>query len=281
MGFLDALFGGSEQQVTSSSSSKPKDVTPPEIQGLRGPFAQAIAGLLGFGPSTNLEGIPSFSASTGNPMVAPMAAGEQDMLTRLLAEGQGRADLLNKTTSGHFLPGSPGANPFLDAAIRAAQRPTLEGLEETLGRVLPGRFTQGGQFTQPGGSSAFDRAAAIATRGAAQSMGDIATNLTFGVTEAERGRQQQAISLGQEEVKTTISNLQAQALPRMIQDLGIERAQAEFKNRIAALLQALATVTAAPLTTIAQESKSSSTGTASSTGGIIPGISGLLTAWKG
>lgn len=244
------LFGG------STSTSKPKDLTPPEFTALRGPFADVIKQLLGQAPGNPLTGIPSFGAATGQPNVAPIGANEQTLLDRLMSEGAGRTDLLNQTLGGQFLPGQSGTNPFLQAAIEAAQRPTFQGLEEVLSRTLPGRFTQGGQFVQPQGSSAFDRAAAIASRGASQAAADIATNLSFGVHEAERGRQQEAIGLSQAEVETSIQNLQAQALPRLIQDLGIERGMAEFQSRIQAILQALQLAGGAAAPVVANEGKS-------------------------
>jgi hypothetical protein len=183
----------------------------------------------------------------------------------------GRQNLIEQTIGGQFLPGQPGQNPFFDAAVTAAQRPTMQGLEETLSRSLPGRFTQGGQFVQPHGSSAFDRAAAIATRGAADASADIATNMGNQLYGQERGLQQQAVQLGQTEVQTLIANLQAQALPRMIEDMGIERALAEFSGRTNQLLQALQTATGASgLNQIAQQQ----TGTTQQ--GIIPGIAGAI-----
>lgn len=129
---------------------------------------------------------------------------------------------------------------------------------EALGRTLPGRFTQAGQFVQPGGSSPFDRAAGIATRGAADAMGDIASQMSFGAYEGERGRQNQAIQLSQAEVESTIKTLQASALPRLIEDLGLERAQAEFRSKVDALLKALATMAGVPMVNLGQFGSSSS-----------------------
>lgn len=246
-GFIKTLFGGSD------SSSKARDMTPPELAGLRGPFADAIKALIGTG---GLSGVPSF----GGNLTAPITDGEKDVLSSLSIDDplqSARRELLTRTMRGDFLPGAAGSNPFLQASIEAAQRPTLQGLEETLSRTLPGRFTQAGQFVGPRGSSAFDRAAAIATRGATQEMGDIATQLSFGTQEAERGRQQESIQLGQNEVQTLISTLQAKALPRLIEDMGIERGLDEFKTRLNALLQALGIVTSAPLQNIGNNQKSS------------------------
>lgn len=277
-------------------------------------------------PNDILGGIPFYQG----PLKADIGANEQALLNQLmgLTNGTGGGsttagpnsealDYLSKVMQGQFMgpnatPASlqqfaqmlqgaqqttgyqaNEANPFLNAAIEAAQRPTLQGLEETLSRTLPGRFTQAGQFTQPQGSSAFDRAAAIASRGAGDAMADIATNLSFATMEAERGRQFEAqegarkresealtgelqrIFQGQQgerdrqneaagltsqvkaqEVDTLVKNLQAQALPRLIEEFGIERGMEVFNNRMNGLLSALGITAGVTQPTIAQQSKS-------------------------
>lgn len=260
---------GSSGSSKSASVSRPKDVTPPELVELRDPFSQALQGIFGQGGATGtVAGVPDFQATTGQPLVAGLQGSEAGVLQNLLTQIGTRQPYLQNVISGNFLPGGSNENPFLDATIRAAQRPTFQALEETLSRTLPGRFTQAGQFVQPQGSSAFDRAAAIATRGATQEAGDIATRIASQAYEGERGRQQEAIQLSQAEVQTTINNLQAQALPRLIEDLGLERGQQEFQNRLQALLQALAVATGAPLQNIANKTISSS----SSGGGFNVGL---------
>jgi hypothetical protein len=213
-------------------------MTPGAFKDLQAPFADVLKSLFQGSPSTVFS-MPQSQAAQSGQMVAPITAPEQQQLGALQNSGMGRQGYLENVIGGQYLPGQQGSNPFLQAAIEAAQRPTLQGLTETLGRTLPGRFTQGGQFTQPNGSSAFDRAAAIATTGAANTMGDIATNMSSQNFEAERGRQQQAVQLGQQEVQTMVTNLQAQGLPRLIQDMGIERGLQEFNVRLNALMQAL------------------------------------------
>ncbi len=269
--FTKKLFGGSKEKT--SSTSGPVDITPPELAGLRGPFASALSSLFSGSGGDPLGGIPTFTQSTGNPLAAAIGSGEQQILDLLQQEllgggGAARRDLLSRTLGGDFLPGSGGANPFLEAAITAAQRPTLEGLEQTLTRSLPGRFTAAGQFVQPQGTSAFDQAAADVTTGVAAELADIATNLSFATQEAERGRQSEALQLSQQEVETTVQNLQAQALPRLIQDLGIERGLQEFQGRVQAVLQALQIATGAPL--IAAGTQSQSQGSGTSDKGIVP-----------
>lgn len=202
-----------------------------------------------------MAGIPAWQG----PMAAGMSEGEQTMLTQLMQNQMGgRNPLLERTMAGEFLPGQPGSNPFLQSAIEAAQRPTLQGLQETLDRTLPGRFALAGQTSAPGGSSAFDRHAAMAARDAGQTMADVASKMSFEGYESERGRQMEAVKLSQTEVDTMIKNLQAQALPRLIEDLGIERGMQEFQGRVNQLLQVLGTMTGAPMVSLGNQSQSSS-----------------------
>lgn len=267
---VSTLFGGSESE--SRQRSGPVDVTPPRLRQLRGPFASTLEQLLGAREGDPLSGIPQFQGD----LTAPVREAEQNILENLQQRVEGpRSQLLRSTMRGEFLPGGEQENPFLQATIDTAQRRTQQNLQETLGRTLPGRFTAAGHFVQPEGSSAFDRAAALATRGAAQEMGDIATRLAGQAYEAERGRQQEAIQLGQQDVETTIRNLQAQALPRLVEDQGIERGLSEFQNRINNVIRALQTASG-QIAQFGQES----TGTSESESqkGIIPGLASGFSA---
>ncbi len=251
-------FGTSKQ----SSSSTPVDLTPKAFKQLQGPFADVLRQLIGGGDTGTVEGgIPLAEG----PFAAPVGTGEQTLLDQLMAKASGGStsvsqDLLSSTAGGEFLQ----ENPFLQSQIEIAQRTSLQGLEELLTRVLPGRFTQAGQFTQPEGTSAFDRAAAIATRGVAQSNADIAGQLAFQGFESERGRQQEAAialpQVSEAEVNTLISNLQAQALPRLIEQLGLEAGTEAFNQQINALLQVLAITSGTTQAVIGQKSTGSASG---------------------
>lgn len=301
------------------------------------------------GPSQASQDLLASTALTGT------AGGAQGFVQGLgigggpqQALGDFRTQLGAASQTGAF---GGGANPFLQSAIEAAQRPTLQGLEETLSRTLPGRFTQAGHLIQPGGSSAFDRAAAIASRGATQELGDIATRMSYNAFEAAQGREASALenelarrgqfglqtqsleagamqnqldralqvpgmeaqlqqigantdlalaqlptqmaetalrlaqARGQEagtgltqaqtgtqnaqtdltqsqvrgsEVDTAIKNLQAQALPRLIQDMGLERGIEAFNNNVNSLLATLGIASGVTRPVVANESKSSS-----------------------
>ncbi len=250
-------FGGSK----SKSSSAPVDLTPEAFKDLQGPFADVLRQLIGGGGGDVQGGIPIAEG----PFTAPVGAGEQTLLDQLLAKASGGStsvsqDILGQTAGGEFLT----ENPFLQSQIEIAQRTNLQGLEELLTRVLPGVFTQGGQFIQPEGSSAFDRARSIGLRGVAQSNADIASQLAFQGFESERGRQQEAaIALPQvteAEVNTLISNLQAQALPRLIEQFGLEAGTEAFNQQINALLQVLAITSGTTQAVIGQTSSGKSSG---------------------
>jgi hypothetical protein len=258
---MKALFGG------STTKSGPVDVTPSDIEGLRKSAGSVLEAFLKKGGGPEYKG----------PLVAELGDNERSILNLLMDDANGasgRQDLIRQTMEGRFLPGQPGANPYLESAIAAAQRPTFEGLGETLGRQLPGQFLQAGHTFNPatfannviaqagggntiaGGSSAFDRASAIATRGATQAAADIGTKMSSDAYESERTRQNEAIKFSQAETELMVSNLQAQALPRMIEDLGIERGIELFKSRTQEMLAALSSLGQfGQLTNIGQKSK--------------------------
>ena len=232
----------------SKSKSKIKDVTPVEFAGLRPEVATALEQLIAtggaaFGQQPSATGAPTPTA----PMVAPITATEQDLLRVLQAGASGSpaqqagTELLTQTIQGQFL--DPASNPFLQAAIQAQQQRLAENFRLIEAPLLQSRFTRAGQSIQPQGSSAFDTAAAIALRGLTQSQADIATQLTAANFAQERDRQMQAVQQAQaissDETQRVIQVLQAQALPRLIEQLGIDRGLEEFRRRMEVLLAAL------------------------------------------
>jgi hypothetical protein len=258
------------------------------------------------------------SAANANQFVDELGLGPQSSLTDF------QSGVAGASQTGAF--GGANANPFSQAYIDQAQRQTMQNLEETLSRTLPGRFTQAGHIIQPQGSSAFDRAAAIASRGATQEMGDIATRISYqnmadaqnreaaslqgelgrrgegdariaaakqaqldralqvpgmeadiagknaqtgltgaqtGLTNAQTGTQNAQTGLTQaqvqgQEVDTLVKNLQAQALPRLIQDLGVERGMEAFNNQVNSLLSTLGIAAGVTRPVVSQKSDSSS-----------------------
>jgi hypothetical protein len=260
----------------SKQSSRPEDATPTHFTALRDPLAGALAGLLGVPEGTGLPGLSqgnrSMVRSTGgaaggqNPLAgipgyqgefaANMTGNEGALLQQLMGEGGARQGLLNQTLGGQFT--NVNSNPFAQGLLDQGLRKIGETYEGVLGRTLPGQFAKAGQMTQPGGSSAFDRAAAIQSRGFSNALSDFATNFSSNVYEGERGRQQEAIQLSQQEVDTTIKNLQSQALPRLIQQYGIDQGVTEFRRQTDQLLSILQILSGVSQGQIASSSKGNS-----------------------
>lgn len=250
-------------------------------------------------------------------MMSPVAAEATPQQLRAMASQAGLGNNIDLMTGGQARQHATdmglgiaggGNNPFVDAAIQAAIRPIQEGLTQQLTRELPGRFTQAGQFVQPQGTSAFDRAAALATRGAANAMTDASSEISFNAYEAERGREVAAMeaALGRnatlydsdqqrganfieseanrqqgqreaaldrqvnaatqygqvtkQQLDNMVSNLQAQALPRLIQEQGIERGMEMFNSQLNALLSTLGIAAGVTRPVIANKSEGSSSG---------------------
>jgi hypothetical protein len=212
-------------------------------------------------------------------------------------------------------------NPFLQQAIEAAQRPLVENFQDIVAPALRAQFTQAGQQIAGQGSSPFHMAAARAQSGLANAMGDIGTNMAFqdfaqrqalgsqefqqlrdlmtGQELAGRGMQSQehqqdrsrqldavAQSQGVEraQFEQLLAGLEAQALPRLVEQYGIDQGLEEFRRREQQLLAALqmAGGLAAPTPVTDSVSQGTSVGrqTATSSGsssgvggtqGIIPG----------
>lgn len=279
MGFS---FGQQEQQSqsqqssssnsSSKSSSTSTDWTPEAFKNLQGPLADQLKAMFQ-GPMTPGGGGFGGGGASGEwgqygsqNFAAGETANEATIRNQfLMPDLQGpRQSLLNDTMQGKYT--DPNTNPFLNDYIRAAQRTNLEGLTETLERTLPGRFTQAGQMIQPGGSSAFDRAAAIATRGVAQANADIATKIGFQAYDAERGRQNEAIGASQQETQTTIANLTAQGLPRIIEQHGIDEGLKMFQVQMAGILEALKNAASITQPTLGHKAESSSKSSSESSG---------------
>lgn len=285
---MSGIFGGSK------SSSKPVDLRNPALATPTNQFASILLGLLGAegpqrgsvrgpgsDPSTTLmpqpvgtpgsiAGIPAFQGQ----FTAPITANEQALLGSLMGQGQDRSNYLGGVISGQYL--TPDSNPYLRAFSDAANRQTTEQYEEVATRVLPSTFNLAGHNLGYGGSSAFDRAHAIEARGFANALADTNARIYAGAYESERGRQQQAVGLSQQEVDTTIKNLQAQALPRMIEQYGLDQGLAEFKRQTEQLMQLLSLLQGITAPAMTSESKAkSSPGITPVLGAIGTGVAGL------
>lgn len=237
------LFGGGGQKT----SSKPVDMTAPWFKQL----GQSISGVLG---NAALAG-PNTSAIYSGPLTGNIRGNEGSALDVLQQSALNplRTGYLNSVLSGAYLPGGANANPFLNATIEAAQRPTMQALQDAVGRQIPGMFAAAGQ--QGGGTTARTLANARATEAGGKALGDIATNISNNAYNTERGFQNQGVQLGQQDIQAMIANLQAQGLPRTIQDTGITRAIALGQQGVQNWLQGLQIAGGLPLQTVANQSQ--------------------------
>lgn len=204
------------------------DTTPEIFRDLRAPVASGIQ-----------EQFQN-PATWGGPFAAALGSQEQQILDML---GAGPSTLpiaqqaLTQAASGAFL--DPASNPFLQASIEMAQRPIMElfGDQTQANRA---QFTMAGQRIQPGASSPFEMAQARLSGDVASALGDVSTRLLSENLGRERQLQQQAaLSLPAQEMEVMMNTLQAQALPRLIEQMGIDRGLQEFQRLQQQILQAL------------------------------------------
>lgn len=222
---------------SSGTPARAVDLTPDEFVSMRDHIAQNFQGLL------ESRGGPDFEGD----LAAGMTGQEQQFLDLISQTGQpsqaseSAQGLMNQTIQGDFL--SPDSNPFLQQSIEAAQRPVIQQFEQEAMPRLRSEFTQAGQRIQPQGSSPFDRAAGIAQQGLTQELGDISSEMAAQNFQQERGRQQQAAQiapqLDQAQLEQTIQSMEASALPRLIEQQGIDAGLEEFQRQESAFLTAL------------------------------------------
>jgi len=222
-----------------SSFFKPKaakvvDVTPSQFSGLRGQVASTLSGLMaGGGPEW-----------TG-PFVAPMTPEEKSLLGIVQQQGMttppteaAAGGLLNRILSGEFL--RPETNPFLQSTYESAIRPLTRQWEDVIMPNLRSGFTKAGHLIQA--SSPFIKSVEQAGTRFMENLGDVAADIFGGNYARERGLMQQAIpqalQVGEEPMRRATIALQVSQLPRMIEQMGIDRALAEFTRRTGVQLTA-------------------------------------------
>lgn len=233
MSFIeDFLFGkeGTGPQVV--------DTTPDQFTALRNPVSSSLTGLI------NSGGGPKYSG----PFAAGLTTAQKNILSNINSLGSGPTALqqqgrgvLSKTLAGDYL--SPSSNPFLQDSIDAATRGTIRNFKEFQLPRLQGSFTAAGHTIQPGGSSPFDRAAALAQGDTLNAVADIATNIASQNFQQERSRQNSAVAQAEQitgqDLNRAIQTLQANELPRLIEQLGIDRGLEEFRRQVNTLLQSI------------------------------------------
>lgn len=212
------------------------DVTPDEFQDLRQPVSRGLQGIIGS------EGGPTFRG----PFTAPIGQQEQTALQNVQGFGgnnllQNQSDaFLQSQIEGRAL--SPESNPFLQQTIEAATRPLFRAFDD---RELQERalFGRAGQKLQE--SSPFAQARSRATEGLLSAVGDVSGRIAGENFQRGLDRQQQAVNQVQATQQARFQQargiLEASALPRLIQQFGIDQGKREFDRRMQMFLAALQT----------------------------------------
>ncbi|MFC4353392.1 hypothetical protein ACFOW6_17755 [Fodinicurvata halophila] len=252
----------------TKTTYEPKDPGNPlaGIPGLEGPFVAPM--------SQQEQQLVDKIGQAGKNQQNPMARELLDFTTAGGFTGRinpfqsvpGSQQALEDTVGGKFL--SPESNPHLQGAIEAAQRPVIQQFEEQTIPNLRSEFTAAGQMIQPEGSSPFDMAVARAQSGLMNELGDISSQMSMQNYAQERGRQMDAISQGLQaeqltqqtqqqersrqmdavaqglqmdrtQLENMIESLRASALPRIVEQQGIDAGVQEFQRRMDTLMRAL------------------------------------------
>jgi hypothetical protein len=231
-GIKDMLFGSKAQK------SKVVDTTPDAYKALRAPVAGGISDLIGQGGGTY-----------DGPLVAGLSDDERSILDTIFKSFGGattagtdaaRGTLMD-TAGGKYL--APESNPYLAATIEAAQRSTRDAFKNDILPSLKERFTMAGHTIAPSGSSPFEEAFAKTSGNYLNTLADIATSISGQNYDAERTRQVAAASALPEidaaDLSRVTTALQQIALPRLVEQYGIEQGQKLFTERMNRLLELL------------------------------------------
>lgn len=177
-------------------------------------------------------------------------------------------------------------NPAVLSAIKGATDPMVSAFQNTTIPSLKGQFVANGQVlngpAQPGttangqGSSAFDKAQAIAQTGLEQSIGSTAGQIENAALQGAMGQQSnaatQAQTLSSTQLNNLVTTLQAQALPRLIQQYGMDQGLQQFNNRVQVLLESLGIGSQISGPDVAQQGQSTQSTTSQSGSGLMGGI---------
>ena len=277
------LFGGS--MSGSQATNTPVSMTPPAYAALQSPIAGQLLSLFGGGPvygGVNSAGLPMSSApqaTTPNTFSAAMSPQESTLLSTIMGNGgqvnpalTSAQNFVTNATSPGFL--SPATNPALAAAISGAVNPMVSAFQNVTmpnlasqfvanGQVLNGPAQVGNNPASGQGSSAFDKAAAIAGTGLTQGIGQVTGQLESQAMAEQPQAAAQAPGVSSAELNNLMSTLQAEALPRLIQQYGMDQGLQQFNNRVNVMLQALGVGANISGPDVAQQAQSSSQSTSS------------------
>lgn len=239
----------------SKQTAETKDLTPYEYRALR-PF---VAGQAQDWVTT---GGPAYEGA----FAAPITAAETEMLGDIRSQalvptaGETAAGTMRLgTLQGRYL--TPESNPALDAYIQAAVRPIRSAyLDENM--AAKALFSRAGQRIQE--SSPFSRLQIRSNEAYLNAIKDATAQIVAPAYEAERGRQMEASTQEREQAQMAFDRaqgaLEAQALPRLIEQYGIDAGREEFARRTALLAEILGLTANLTMPTPATESESTGWG---------------------
>jgi len=210
----------------AKSSSRPKDLTPKEFRLKRGFVADNLVNRAeGGGPENN------------GPFASPVTRAEQFGLDSL-QEGVFGASGLGADQDAAIRNALSGGqeNPFLQDTINAATRPIIENaqLRELQDRNL---FTGAGQKIQS--SSAFTEDRARSLNDTQRQAFDVASQIAFQDYERRTRQQIEAVTLANNRFAEQRESIAALALPRLVEQYGLDGANAEINRRFTAMENAL------------------------------------------
>jgi hypothetical protein len=230
---------------SSKSRSQIVDKTSPEYAALIPGFADLLGGQMG-----NIEGFLSgdlgFEGAGLNldQYRNPMTIGEQTALRDLGLANRTSAndllseDLLGQTLGGDFL--SPANNPGLQELLKYTNQ-AINDAYNTQGSQNKALFARAGHSLPE--SSPFATAQGDIEKARLDAIGKNVSQMITSNYQAEREHQVQAVEQQRAnagfEFDRQLQFLQASSLPRLIDEIGFDRAFGEFQSRIAMLSQAL------------------------------------------
>jgi hypothetical protein len=227
-----------------SSHSKPKDMTPRAYRGLREPTALRLNQLSDFRNTPGWGGVYS----------APITSGEQAGVNRFsdyVLGDQGSFDYLSRMGRGEYV----NKNPWVDEMVR------LSG-ENLMDMYNTGDLERRALFHRAGQQDLSENSPF------AQASAELAGNFLRAVSEANVGIRGQAYesdmgrSLQANQLLAGLmqANLEAQSVPRLIADLGVQRGMEEFNARRTFLQNMLTTAAQVSSPTLGQKTDSYNVG---------------------
>lgn len=230
----------------SSGSQTGFDITPQQFTDLRGPLRDLFLGTVfpGFEGALTFDS-PALTPGGLDRFRAPLSGQELTNIDRLQGQAEGLSpneqasqDLLGRRLRGDFF--DPQQNDPLRNVIRFQTEEINRSFDE---QALEQRslFARAGQALPE--SSPFAQASADLSGARLGAIGQAASNVLFGAQQSERDRQVQAIEQVRANSRGVFersqASLQASALPRLVNQLGIEGGLQEFNARLAAFSNAL------------------------------------------